>query len=94
MHLDAYSVGEGNRQTGRQRRGESAITRRNVTPLVYWTDADESYLTLGNEQISIDRAARAAITLAEVVERVRAKHQQLAIERLSAAIKRQVDACE
>ena len=42
----------------------------------------ESYLTLGGDQINVDRTARAAITLAEVVERVRAKHQRLAAKRV------------
>jgi hypothetical protein len=92
MHLDDYAVGQGNRQVGRHRAGESAITDRNVKAFIYWTDAGESYLTLGGDQLSVDGAARAAVALAEVVEVVRGKHQKLAIKRFANAVRRQVGA--
>lgn len=78
MHLDDYALGQGNRQTGKQ---GPAIRDRHVRNTVYWTDLNESYISLGSDQLSIERTARAAVELAEVVERVRAKGQRKAMER-------------
>ena len=78
MHLDDYAIGEGNRQTGKQ---GPRVTERYVRNTVYWTDRNESYISLGGDQLSVERSAHAAIQLAEAVERVRAKHQQLAMKR-------------
>ena len=89
MHLDEYAVGEGNRQIGRGRSGEAAIKTRNVKASTFWTNRGESYLDLGGHRLSVDRTAQAAIELAEVVERVREKHQRQAVGRLNAAILRQ-----
>ncbi len=82
MHLDDYAIGKGNRQIGKQ---GPDVTERNVRSTVYWTDQNESYISLGGEQLSVDRTARAAVELADVVERVRDRYQRLAIERLVAA---------
>ena len=82
MHLDDYAIGKGNRQTGKQ---GPAVTERNVRNTVYWTDHNESYISLGGHQLSVNRTARAAVELADVVERVRDSYQRLAIERLVAA---------
>jgi hypothetical protein len=92
MHLDDYAIGKGNRQTGRHRLGERPITARTVQAVVYWTDLGESYLTLGGDQVSVDRAARASIELAEVVERARDKHQQIAVKRFRGATTRWAEA--
>ena len=83
MHLDDYAIGEGNRQTGKQ---GPPMTERYVRNTVYWTDRNESYISLGGDQLSVERAAHAAIQLAEAVERVRAKHQQLAMKRWQVAL--------
>ena len=82
MHLDDYAIGVGNRQTGK--RGP-AVTERYVRNTVYWTDLDESYISLGGHQLSIDRTAHAAVKLAEAVEQVRDDYQRLAMKRWVAA---------
>ena len=82
MHLDDYAIGIGNRQTGKQ---SPAVTERYVRNTVYWTDLNESYISLGGHQLSVDRTAHAAVELAEVVERVRDSYQRLAIKRWVAA---------
>ena len=82
MHLDDYAIGIGNRQTGKQ---GPAVTERYVRNTVYWTDLNESYISLGGHQLSVDRAAHAAVELAEVVERVRDSYQRRAMERWVAA---------
>jgi hypothetical protein len=83
MHLDDYALGQGNRQIGKQ---GPAVTERHVRNTVYWTDRDESYISLGGDQLSVERTARAAIELAEVIERVRAKGQENAMKRHNAAL--------
>ena len=83
MHLDDYALGEGNRQTGKQ---GPPVTERYVRNTVYWTDRNESYISLGGDQLSVERTAHAAIQLAEAVERVRAKHQKLAMKRWKLAL--------
>jgi hypothetical protein len=83
MHLDDYAVGQGNRQTGKQ---GPPVRERYVRNTVYWTDLNESYLSLGGDQLSVDRTARAAVELAGVVERVRDKHQRLAMKRWRTAL--------
>jgi hypothetical protein len=82
MHLDDYAIGIGNRQTGKQ---GPALTERYVRNTVYWTDLDESYISLGGHQLSVDRTAYAAVKLAEVVEQVRDRYQRLAMKRWVAA---------
>jgi hypothetical protein len=83
MHLDDYAIGKGNRQTGKQ---VPVVTERYVQNTVYWTDLNESYISLGGHQLSVDRTAHAAVELAEVVERVRDRCQRLAMERWGAAL--------
>ena len=82
MHLDDYAIGVGNRQTGKQ---GPAVTERYVRNTVYWTDLNESYISLGGHQLSVDRTAHAAVKLAEVVEQVRDDYQRLAMKRWVAA---------
>ena len=53
------------------------MTERHVRTTVYWTDRNESYISLGGDQLSVERAADAAIQLAAAVERVRAKGSRL-----------------
>lgn len=83
MHLDDYAIGMGNRQTGKQ---GPAVKERYVRNAVYWTDLNESYISLGGHQLSVDRTANAAVKLAEVVERVRESYQRLAMKRWVAAL--------
>jgi hypothetical protein len=87
-HLDAYAVGEGNRQQGRGRAGEAAVTNRNVSPLIYWPDDGGTVLALGDEQLDLRATAEAAVTLAAVVERVRVRHLGRAAAEANAAFKR------
>ena len=46
---------------------------RNTVDLI---DPDDSYISLGGDQLSVERSAHAAIQLAEAVERVRAKYTE------------------
>jgi hypothetical protein len=87
-HLDEYAVGEGRRQTEKRQEHEPAVSRRNVEPFIYWTDAGATYLDLGGDGVSLHTAAQAAIELADVVERVRERHLVLAGERANAALRR------
>ena len=84
-HLDSYAVGDGWRQTGqgcrRSTRSTGDVTR-GVT-------AVGTILDLGGEQPNLRAAANAAIDLARVVERVRAKHPERVGEEANAALRRQ-----
>jgi hypothetical protein len=70
-HLDAYAVGEGWRQTGHRL---PPIEDTNLETFVFWTNGGGTNLKLSDHHIDLRRAARAATELAEVVERVRARH--------------------
>jgi hypothetical protein len=85
MHLDDYAIGIGNRQTGKQ---GPAVTERYVRNTVYWTDLNESYISLGGHQLSVEGTAHAAVELAEVVERVRGSHQRLRSRGRASAVSR------
>jgi hypothetical protein len=82
MHLDDYALGQGNRQTGKQ---GPAVRERHVRNTVYWTDLNESYVSLGGDQLSVERTARAAIELAGMIERARVRGQKKAMERWNKA---------
>ena len=84
MHLDAYAVGEGNRQTGKTL---PPIAESYVSQIIWYTPGGDVRVDLGDEQISLDTAARAAIELAQVVERVRARCLQRAEEEANAALR-------
>jgi hypothetical protein len=70
-HLDAYAVGEGWRQTGKQL---PPISEKYLSPLIWWGDGEGTMLNLGKERLNLRTAAAAAIKLAQVVERVRAEY--------------------
>jgi hypothetical protein len=84
-HLDAYAVGEGHRQTGKR---EPAIREKYLSRLIYWSNGGGTHVNLGDEQINVRTAARAAIELARVVEQVRAKHLALAGREADEAFRR------
>lgn len=76
-HLDDYAVGSGVRQRPTSEGSPASITEENVSPLAYWVNAergDSTYLNLGDKQLDLGDAAQAAIELAPVIERVRAKY--------------------
>jgi hypothetical protein len=83
-HHEAYAVGEGWRQTGRR---TPPINERHLATFNYWIEAD-SVFTFGSEQLTLKRAVDAASALAEVVERVRAQHEERAAEEANAALRR------
>ena len=85
-HLDAYAVGEGFRQTGKR---EPPIREKYVSRLIYWGDGGGTNLTLGDKWMNLRTAAPAAIDLAGVVERVRAKHLAIAGREANEALRRQ-----
>jgi hypothetical protein len=84
-HLESYAVGEGWRQTGQ---GVPPISEQHVATFIYWTDGGSTVLNLGGEQLSLRAAANAATQLAEVVERVRDKHEERAGQEANAALRR------
>jgi hypothetical protein len=47
-----------------------------VATFIYWADGGSTVLNLGDERVTLRAAADAASRLAEVVERVREKHQE------------------
>ena len=85
-HLDEYAVGEGHRQTGKR---PPRISEKYLSPLIWWGDGECTMLNLGTEQLNLRTAAAAAIDLAQVVERVRAKHLERAGQEANAALRRQ-----
>jgi hypothetical protein len=84
-HLDAYAVGEGWRQTGAQM---PALSEPYLTTFIFWTDGGGTVLNLGDEQLNVRTAASAAVKLAEMVERVRAKHLKRVEQEANAAARR------
>jgi hypothetical protein len=85
-HLDAYAVGEGWRQTGKQL---PTISEKYLTPLIWWGNGGGTMLNLGEERLNLRTAAAAAIKLAQVVERVRAEHLKRVEREANAAFRRQ-----
>jgi hypothetical protein len=84
-HLDEYAVGEGWRQKGKK---TPAISDTNLATFIYWADGGGTILKLGDEQVNLRAAANAAIELAPVIERVRAKHLKLVEQEANAAARR------
>jgi hypothetical protein len=86
-HLDAYAVGEGKRQRGEGK--PPAISQKYVSMLISWSDAEGTTVNVGMEQLNLQMAAKAAIELARVVERVRVDHLKRAGHEANAALRRQ-----
>ena len=84
-HLDEYAVGQGWRQQGK---GTPPIRETNLATLVYWGNGGGTILNLGDEQLNLRAAANAAIKLAPVVERVRARHLERVEQEANAAARR------
>ncbi len=84
-HLDAYVVGVGWRQIGKR---SPAISDKYLASLVYWGNGGSTVFNLGDESLYLRPAASAAIELAQVVERVRARHLKRAEEEANAALRR------
>jgi hypothetical protein len=70
MHLDEYAVNQGRRQTGS---ADPPIAERYPSPLIYFTGG-EAYIRIADDTVGLRAAVRAAIHLADTVERVRAAH--------------------
>jgi hypothetical protein len=70
MHLDEYAVNQGRRQTGS---ADPPIAERYPSPLIYFTGG-EAYIRIADDTVGLRAAVRAAIRLADTVERVRAAH--------------------
>lgn len=99
VHLDAYATGEGHRQTNRGRRNGSPVGDA-VNPSHSWVSStvtledgtavegpETAFIDLGDERISLHRASRAAMQLADVIERTRARYEQVAEERADAILR-------
>lgn len=85
VHLDAYAVGEGHRQTGKR---QPPIPDRSLETSLYWGPGEGTIINLGTEQLNIRRAAQAALALAATVERVRARHFKRVSAEANVALRR------
>jgi hypothetical protein len=85
-HLDSYAVGEGQRQTGERM---PPISEKYLSLLIWWGGGGGTIVNLGGERQNLRAAANAAIELAQVVERVRAKYLERAGQEANAAFRRQ-----
>lgn len=85
VHLDSYAAGEGWRQTGH---GRPAISDQFLATFIYWGNGGGTILDLGSQQLNLRVAAGAAVDLAVVVERVRAKYLERAEQEANAALRR------
>jgi hypothetical protein len=85
VHLDDYAVGTGHRQTGQ---AGPLITDPYVETFLYWTNDGGTVLDLAGESLNLRTAARAAVELAEVVERVRAEYLERAEQEANEALRR------
>jgi hypothetical protein len=72
-HLDAYAVGQGERQTGRR---QPTIEEPYLSSFTFWTDGGGTIVDFEGSRVNLREAAEAAIELAEVVEVVRERHLQ------------------
>jgi hypothetical protein len=70
-HLDQYAIGECHRQTGK--RNPPLAEDANLEPLISWTDDGSTTVNLAGHELDIRAAAGAALKLADIVERVRAR---------------------
>jgi len=84
-HLNEYAVGEGWRQQGKR---TPPISDAYLATFIYWGDGGGTILNLGDERVNLRAAANAAIELAQVVERVRARHLELVEREANAAARR------
>jgi hypothetical protein len=89
VHLDQYAVNQGHRQTGKR---DPAMTERYPSTFIYFPgehefvdDSCSAYLEIGGEMLPLTSAARAAVALAEVTERVREKYLRIAQRAATAA---------
>jgi hypothetical protein len=87
-HLDAYAVGKGWRQTGKMK-NVAPIAERNLATLMWWPESGGTTLRLGGEGVDLRSGAVQAVELAKTVEKVRARHLELAGEEIKAAFLRQ-----
>ena len=81
-HLDDYVVNEGDRQTGK---AEPAMTER--YPQTFISFAGGAYLDIGGDQLELFSTARAAVRLADMVERVRERYLTRAEREANAALR-------
>jgi hypothetical protein len=84
-HLDSCAVGEGWRQTGRKM---PPLDDRHLETFLYWANGGGTNLSLGDKWIDLRRAATAAVEIARVVERARAKHLERVEQEANAAARR------
>jgi hypothetical protein len=86
-HQEAYAVGRGHRQIGKK---EPPISESHPATFIYWTDATEpdTSFNLAGESLSLRAAVHAAVELADVVERVRLRHEERTAVEANAALRR------
>ena len=72
-HLDEYAVGGGKRQTGKL---APPLDDKYPATFIHWGNGGGTVFDLGGSQVNLRTAAGAAVELAGVVERVRAKWEK------------------
>jgi hypothetical protein len=88
VHLDDYATGTGQRQ---RPDAASSITDPYVESFIHWSNGGGTILDLAGDQINLRAAAKAAIELADVVERVREKYLERAEQEANAALRRRYE---
>jgi hypothetical protein len=83
-HLDDYAVGDGRLQTV----SPAVLDDKYPSPLLGWVQYGSTFLTIGDAQVMVEDAARRAIELAEVVERVRERHLERVEREANAELRR------
>jgi hypothetical protein len=84
-HLDEYAIGVGQRQTKKRR---PPITDPYVEALIHWTPSGGTIVDLAGEALNLQGAAKAAVELANVVERVRVRYLDRAEREANVALRR------
>lgn len=73
-HLDEYAVGKGWRQRPKHEGAPAPIREQNLVVLPFWTDGSGTFVDLGDKRVNLRASSKAAVELAQVVERVRVKY--------------------
>lgn len=69
-HLEDYAIGEGWLQAG----NPPVLEDKYPAPFLGWVMGGSTLFSIGDAHVSVEDAARRVIDLAELVERVRARH--------------------
>lgn len=88
VHLNDYAVGEGIRQQNHEDDKPPEIRDKYLSTLVYYGESGGTMLNLSHHTMNLRTGAEAAIALAPVVERVRAKYLERVEDEANALLRR------